>query len=297
MTAAAEEVTMDDHDDLWTHEDMTSAAEEIGTALPVVLAGEAEDLEAVDRVFGEVLSRLSPVEAESMGSALQTIGRWAGDRERLGQIAGAVLPTAATALGTVYGGPIGGALAGSVSQRAVQAIAGRAPQPAAPAAPAPAPAAAPPVSVASGPAAAATPAPGANGSQAAAQLLYLAQNPAFLSSLVALALGSKGQSTVPVGTGGQQAPLGAFMTLASSLAGKAAEDADTLLGGGESLSESYLRDETGCFTCDPAVPAQRAAALLRLLQQEDETAASVLGQSGEDDWRDDLDGEWWQDEW
>jgi hypothetical protein len=134
----------------------------------------------------------------------------------------------------------------------------------------------------------------AGGSQAAAQLLYLVQNPAFLSSLVALALGSQGRPTVPVGASPEEVPNAAFLTLAMQLAGQAAEDADALVGGGESLSDAYLRDETGYFTCDPAVPAQRASALLRRLQQEDETVS--LLEAPEEEWGDDLDGEWWQDE-
>jgi hypothetical protein len=137
-----------------------------------------------------------------------------------------------------------------------------------------------------------------NGSQAATDLLYLVQNPAFLSSLIALALGSRGRPTVPVGMSGEEAPVGAFVTLAMNLAGKAAEDADALLGDGDNLADSYLRDETGCFTCDPAVPDQRADALLRRLQQADE-AVAMLGESEDEDEdsTDDLDDEWWQEQW
>jgi hypothetical protein len=302
---AAEDTTMDLLDGDWTHEEL-DGAEEIETALPLVLAGEGADLdlEAVDDVFGQVLARLAPVEAESMGSALRSIGRWAGDRARLGQLASTFLPTAATALGTVYGGPLGAAVGRSVGQRAAQAIAG-APRPAAPPGAAGPPPVAPPVAAPTPPAPAPTGAPGppagtagtgASGSQAAAQLLYLVQNPSFLSSLVSLALGSQGRPTVPVGASNEEAPVGAFMTLARELAGEASEDADALLGGGETLSDSYLRDPTGCFTCDPAVPAQRARALLQRLQHEDEVIAS-LGESEAETWGDDLDGEWWQDEW
>jgi hypothetical protein len=309
---------MDPQDDYWLHEQM---AGEIETALPLVLAGEAADfdIEAVDGVFASVLSRLAPVEAESMGSALRTVGRWAGDRERLGQIASTVLPTAATALGTAYGGPLGGGIGHAVGERAAQAISGRAPRPAATAPPPSAPSAAAPAVTASAAtasaAAAPAPAPPAgggppppttmtpvatvtNGSQAATDLLYLVQNPAFLSSLIALALGSRGRPTVPVGMSGEEAPVGAFVTLAMNLAGKAAEDADALLGDGDNLADSYLRDETGCFTCDPAVPDQRADALLRRLQQADE-AVAMLGESEDEDEdsTDDLDDEWWQEQW
>jgi hypothetical protein len=274
------------------NEDLVGAAEEIETALPLVLSGESDDLdmEAVDGVFAQVLSRLSPLEAESMGSALQRIGRWAGDRERLGQVASTVLPTTATALGTVYGGPLGGALGKSVGERAAQAVAGR---PSRPPTPSPPPATpAPPSGTPPTP----TPATPATGSPAAAQLLYLAQNPAFLSSLVALALGSQGQSTVPVGGGDREVPVAALVNLATNLAGRVAEDADALLGAGDESSDAYLRDETGGFTCDPAVPAQRAEALLRLLQQEDE-AAWMLGDTDEEAWGDDAEEAWWQAEW
>jgi len=259
---------MDSVEDLWTDDELSGAAEEIESALPIVLTGAGGDhdldLEAVDDVFAQVVSRLSPLEAESLGSALRTVGRWANDRAALGQLASTVLPIAATAVGTAYGGPVGAALGRTVGERAAQAIGGRPAPPRAPGAGAP-----------------------PDGSPAAAQLLYLVQNPSFLSSLVALALGSQGQSTVPVGAGNQQVPVGAFMNLATSLAGRAAEDADALGGDGESLSDSYLRDATGCLTCDPAVPAQRAEALLKLLQQEEEAACT---------WSDDLDWESWSDE-
>src|SRR6266511_1397344 len=127
---------MDSEDEFWMHDEMAGAAEEIESALPLVLTGETSegDFEAVDDVFARLVSRLSPLEAESMGNALRTIGRWAGDRAALGQLAGTVLPTAATALGTAYGGPLGAALGPRVGERAAQAIAGRPGRPA-PAAP------------------------------------------------------------------------------------------------------------------------------------------------------------------
>jgi hypothetical protein len=305
---------MDSADDFWAPEDLAGAGEDIESALPLVLAGEASerDFEAVDDVFARVVSRLSPQETESFGSALQAVGQWANDRAALGQLASTVLPLAATAVGTAYGGPIGAAVGKSLGERAAQAIGGRPAGPAAPAAPAtPAAPAPPPAAPAPSPApvtpAAPAPAPpsiapgaptppAGDGSKSAAQLLYLVQNPAFLSSLVALALGSQGQSAVPVGAGSQQVPVGALVNLASNLIGKAAEDADALAGDAEGLSESYLRDASGCLTCDPAVPSQRADVLLRFLQEADE-ATATLADTYEETWGDDAAWESWLDEW
>jgi hypothetical protein len=244
-------------------DDFFEATEDIESALPMVLAPEAIDLDAetLDDVFSRIADRLSPQEAESLGSALRSVGKWANNRG-LGQVASTVLPAAATAIGTAYGGPLGGAVGRAVGQRAAQAVGGpqrRAPSPA----PTATPSAAPPQP-------AATSAPVGDGSQAAGKLLYLVQNPAFLSSLVALALGSQGTSTVPLGPEDKQVPVGALVNVAASLAGEVAEDADALSADTETISDEYLRDESGRLTCDPAVPRDRAHALLGLLQREDE---------------------------
>jgi hypothetical protein len=244
-------------------DDFFEATEDIESALPMVLAPEASDLdaEALDDAFSRVADRLSPQEVESIGSALRTVGKWANNRG-LGQVASTVLPTAATAIGTAYGGPLGAAVGRAVGERAAQAVGGQQRRP-----PSPAPAATPsaPPSQTPGPSA-----PTGDGSQAAAKLLYLVQNPAFLSSLVALALGSQGTSTVSIGPEDKQVPVGAFVNVATSLAGEAAEDADALTADTESVSDEYLRDESGRLTCDPAVPRERVHALLGLLQREDE---------------------------
>ena len=269
----------------WSSAELLDAADEIESALPLVLAANVDHRspEAVDDLFARVTSRISALEAESLGNALRAVGGWANDAQ-LGQLASAVLPVAGTAIGTAYGGPLGAALGKTVGERAAQAISGRT-APSAPAAAGGVPAAAP------GPTQA-----GGDGSPAATKLLYLVQNPSFLSSLVALALGSQGQSTVPVGTASRPVPVGAFMNLVTSLAGRAAQEADALAGDGESTSDSYLRSETGCLTCDPAVPEQRADALLKLLQRADE-AAPMLGDMDGEVWDGDIDSDAWTGEW
>jgi hypothetical protein len=136
-----------------------------------------------------------------------------------------------------------------------------------------------------------------DGSVAAAKLLYLAQNPAFLSSLIGLALGSNGQQTVPVGPGNVSVPAGAFMNLAANLVGQVAQDADDLAGDAADLGDAYLRDGEGCLTCDPATPRQRADALLQLLQGEDESFSALVGLPEEEpDWEYGPES-WGDDEW
>ena len=94
-------------------------------------------------------------------------------------------------------------------------------------------------------------------------------------------------------------PRGALINIANSLTAQAAQDADALvLDGGSDDSDSYLRDGTGQFTCDPAVPEQRAHTLLRLLQEEDEALSALYDAYGEADAEDDgEDWDTWNQEW
>jgi hypothetical protein len=293
--------------DEWMSDESLEAEADIESALPLVVGGGFDNLapEDVDALFANASSQLTSAEAESLGDALRAVGRWANDRQ-LGQLAGTVLPTAGAAIGTVYGGPIGMAIGRTVGERAGQAVAGNRPATpatapaAAPTAPrqagtAPAPRAAEPTPTIAQPASG-TPTPEVGGSPAAAKLLYLVQNPAFLSSLIALALGPQGQQTVPLGADGKPVRVGAFVNAANSLASQAAQDADALVldGDTESEADTYLKDESGAFLCDPAVPEQRANALLKLLQQDDKSFSARTGDGETDDetaW-DSWAGEW-----
>src|SRR2546425_542657 len=110
----------------WSSAELLDAADEIESALPLVLAANVDHRspEAVDDLFARVTSRISALEAESLGNALRAVGGWANDAQ-LGQLASAVLPVAGTAIGTAYGGPLGAALGKTVGERAAQAISGR----------------------------------------------------------------------------------------------------------------------------------------------------------------------------
>jgi hypothetical protein len=249
-------------------------AEDILHGLSAVL-GESSRFAPPDvleqRVLG-ALSHLTPWEAESFTSALGDVGRFFKSSELRG-VAGAALPIVGTAVGTVYGGPVGAAIGGSLGGAAGQAIAGKQP-----ARPAPPPhAAAPPATIVQPTGIpGAEPAPAAQlsaqtplaGSPAAAQLLSVIQNPALLSSLLALVMGSHGKTSVPVGAAGTEVPVGAMMNLIGVLANRAAEDAEEILAARQDGMPGYLFDESGCLTCDPAVPSQRADALLRVLSAE-----------------------------
>lgn len=289
---------MNDVDD-WGQGDELEAAEEIGDSLPIVMAAGALGEEDMDALFERVASRLSPLEAEGLGNAMRRVGRWASSRQ-VRDLAGGLLPIAGTAVGTIYGGPAGAAIGGTLGKTVGQAIGGggRSPQKARPgpgvaAATRPAYAVAP---VAAAPGVAGEPAPQVpeappDGSTAAARFLYLVQNPAFLSSLASLALGPEGARAVQVGDGGTQVPVGAFMNLASTLVAQATQDADALAGDQEEAADGYLRDRAGRLTVDPVVPEARADALLRLLQEEDDSAES--NDSGWDEDGDFTDDEPW----
>jgi hypothetical protein len=232
-----------------------------------------------------LLGRLSPADSESFASALKSVGQFVTSNE-VRDIAATVLPIAGAAAGTIIGGPVGTAIGGQIGGAAAQAVApARRAQPvAAPAAPSrvamPVAAAAPPATAGSA----------QNGSAAAAQLLTVVQNPAFLSSLLALVMGQNGRTSVPLSSGEKEVPVGAMVNLVKTLAERAADDAEELLTVSGEAMPNYLYDEEGCLTCDPAVSSQRADALLRVLAAD---AEGLLDGDAEGD----VDEEWEQEDW
>ena len=231
------------------------------------------------------LDRLAPEEAESFASALSSVGNFVKSSE-LRDVAATALPIVGTTVGTVYGGPVGSALGGALGNAAGQAIAAKrdpsivsGTTPAAPIASREPPSvvqAIPPGnqsidnSPATPPAAAPQPRPlvqESSGSTAAAQLLSIIHDPALLSSLLSLVLGSLGRTSVALGNGRGEVPVGALMNLVSELASRAAEDAEEILASREAAVPSYLFDDQGCLTCDPANPSECADALLRTLRR------------------------------
>jgi hypothetical protein len=167
-------------------------------------AGEAEMQEAVE----SVLEVLTPAEAFDFGSALSRISKGAGQvlsDPTFKAVAGTALPVAGRLVGSIYGGPAGAAIGGSLGSLAAGALTGGGP-PAAPRPPAPrafppaaaAPPAAPafPVPPPAAPGAQAAPAAVAAGSDAATKALILTQQPDVLRSLLATALGATGRNEV-----------------------------------------------------------------------------------------------------
>src|SRR5438034_2191943 len=143
-----------------------SEAWELTDALRSALRPEyadASDAEMAD-ALGNVLESMSPAEAFDFGSALSQITNSAkklASDPAFVQVVKTAVPIAAGVLGTVYGGPAGGAV---LSQLGNLAVSGLGPSPAPPpAAPPPAAAAPPPVTpappVATPPPAVAAPAP------------------------------------------------------------------------------------------------------------------------------------------
>jgi hypothetical protein len=277
----------------WTDAATFSEAEDIEFGLAEALGLPREEItpEQVDAWLERTVSKLTPAESESVGDALVKVGRWAKQQTALRQFAGQILPTAGMAVGTIYGGPAGAAVGGQLGGLAGRGIAGEKP-PSPP--PAPSPTAAPPAPSQQPPTPASA-AAAAGGSQAAGQILYLCQNPAFLMSLLRLATDSRGQTSVPIGEQGTAVRPVAFLNLLSQLAGRTAEEADAYSfqsSESEETPPSYLLDSEGNYLCDPAAPAERADVLLRLLQQEGHRAG--IGEDiGEQESGDD--GESWED--
>jgi hypothetical protein len=219
--------------------------------------------EAMDDALANVVDSMSPAEAINFASALNRIGKSAGQLisdPTFVSIAQTALPVLGGAAGTLVGGPVGTALGGQLGSLAASALPTRPAAPAAaaqPAAPAPAPAPAQPTAAAPVPSApAVTPpspvsaSPVAGGSAAAAQGLVLTQQPDVLRSLLATALGEHGRQTV------SGVPVAQVLGLLGQVFGKAAADADELMYLGqqpdaaESVLEGAPADSVGSLYAD-----------------------------------------------
>jgi hypothetical protein len=209
--------------------------------------------EEMDDALANVLDSLSAAEAFNFTSALNRIGKSAGQLvsdPTFAAVAQTALPILGGAAGTMIGGPVGTALGSKLGSLAASALPTRPapaplpPPPTAPPPPAaspvtpPAPAVAPPVPAAQPaaavpaaaipplvpPAAPSAPAPpAAAGSAAAAQGLVLTQQPEVLRSLLATALGQHGRQTV------SGIPVAQVLGMLSQVFGQAAADADELM--------------------------------------------------------------------
>jgi len=105
---------------------------------------------------------------------------------------------------------------------------------------------------------------GGQGGTAASQLMALLQRPEVMRSLGAMAMGSAGRTTIPVGSAQTPIPTSAFANLLGLLANRAADEQAALSDGSES-DLRYLTDDAGEWVVDPAESEQRAAHLHHLL--------------------------------
>jgi hypothetical protein len=214
--------------------------------------------EEMEDAFANVLGSMSSAEAFNFASALNRIGKGAGQLisdPAFVSVAQTALPVLGGATGTLIVGPAGTALGGKLGSLAASALPTRptpAPVTARPAAAAaaspgiPAPATQPVVAASAPRAAAISPSgvapqpglasPAAGGSAAAAQGLVLTQQPDVLRSLLATALGQHGRQTV------SGVPVAQVLGLLSQVFGKAAADADELMYVGQQpdAAESVL---------------------------------------------------------
>jgi hypothetical protein len=245
----------------WTDDESVLEAQEIEAGLSTVLRGglDGASPEQIEQWIDAAASQLSPVESFDLGNALRQIGQSVGGQSGLRQLAGQALPLVGTAVGTAYGGPVGAAIGSQLGQIAGQAVAGAQPKQQAQAITSPG------TQAASG----APIEPTATVNKAAGQLLHVTQNPAFLTSLLSLVMGSQGRTSVPVA--GKDVPVAAFMNLVSTLAGQAAQGAPMTSQPTEEESiPSYLTDAEGRPLVDPVDPVQRADVLMKLLQEDAE---------------------------
>jgi hypothetical protein len=105
---------------------------------------------------------------------------------------------------------------------------------------------------------------------AATQLLQLLSSEPLQQAILSATAPGNTAPVVPVGGAGQpgsEVPVGALLALLGSLAAQAADEAESY-----SDDDSYLRGADGSYRCDPAVEAERHAALLELITESEETS-------------------------
>lgn len=241
-------------------------AVDLGEALGEALHEDYADAlpEELEAAVDNIIDSMSPAESFNFIKALQQIEKGASQAladPLVGQIARTALPIAGGAAGTLLGGPAGTAFGSALGSAAVKALPPTAKAKATAVASSPPPIT-PPAAIA----------PVSAGSAAAAQGLVLTQQPEVLKSLLALALGDQGRQSI------NGVPVGAVMSMLSSVFGKAAEDADELRYRGDE-SSGYLHDSETYPYADPAAPADRARALYaRLIDSENHQLAEATVQ-------------------
>lgn len=196
----------------------------------------------------------------------------------VGAVAGRALPGAAA--GALSGAALGpwGALGGAVIGGVTGALSGGGapppPPPAPPPPPRPAPQPARPAPPPAPPVAPPAPAPWQPPSPTVAPatsgnvpmlLLGLLQRPEVLQALMALALGSAGRRTVPVGAAGTEVPVSSFANLLGTLGQHAFAQSESIHPPAQGFPEYLYRG--GELAVDPASPEQRAGRLMELLSE------------------------------
>jgi hypothetical protein len=223
-------------DDAEYADDIGDLSEALRGVLHEDYAGAApEDL---DEALYNMLEPLSPAESFNLTKALSQIEK--GATQALGSpVAQQGLPILGSAVGTYFGGPAGTAIGGGLGTAAAKALTTNK-KPAA--------------------------APKAGGSIPAAQGLLLTQSSQVLPHLVAAALGAQGRQSI------NGVPVGAVLSMLSTLFGQAAADADELMYASNGFDgEAELR-------MDPASPADRAQALYTaFIDAENEDLADEVG--------------------
>ncbi len=228
-----------------------------------------EELEAA---LDNMLDSMSPAESVNFVKSLRQIEKGASRTltdPLVGQIAGTALPMAGGAAGTLLGGPAGTAIGGALGSAAAKALpsAAKAGVPAAAGTassppPTMSPATMSPATMSPATMSPAATAPVRAGSAAAAQGFMLTNQQVAQLGMLALALGDLGRRSI------DGVPVGALMSMFSSIFAQAAQDADELYYGGDE-SSGHLYDGETYPSADSASPADRARALYARLIDSD----------------------------
>ena len=135
---------------------------------------------------------------------------------------------------------------------------------------------------------------------ATTQLAQMMLNPQVIKGVLSLAGNVPGDTKVNIG--GTDVPIGAIAQALSIFAGEAATEHYARTGGTAEEVPDYLFDSAGNSLVDPAVPEQRALALLQHVLQDnamraEEAWAEEDEEAWEEAWSEEDDEEFDDEEW
>jgi hypothetical protein len=210
----------------------------------------------------EKLMERHGMDAEAMEGFFSSLGNFASSAgQSLLKAAPSILPVAGSVVGTMFGGPVGAKLGGTLGSLAGNALG------------------------------AAT----SGGSFSASKMLQTIARPETLQALTSMAMGPLGKSAVSVG--GTSVPVSAFGNLFKMLSGGMEAEYYAAMAASRESIPAYMQDYAGETKGDPAVAANRAAALYELLDSSEADEAEAADAEAAAEERYELQTEVWMAEY